>query len=89
MCAGVLSAPLHCAARRCEIHIFDPTLTDEQNKLMKSLPGITFHAYGLGAMDGEVRGAARRKAALQETADVSVCRRLKPGNSVCVLPAEI
>jgi len=52
---------LHCTARRCEIHIFDPTLTDEQNKLMKSLPGITFHAYGLGAMDGEVRGAARRQ----------------------------
>ncbi len=67
--ARMLTAPPRCTARRCEIHIFDPTLTAEQNKLMKSLPGITFHAYGLGAMDGEVRGVAHRKTALQKTAD--------------------
>ena len=49
---------------------------------MKSLPGITFHAYGLGAMDGEVRRAAHRTS-LQETAHTSFT------NSVCMQPAKI
>ena len=33
---------------RCEVHIFDPTLSKEQQQLIESNPHFNFHAYGLG-----------------------------------------
>ena len=33
---------------RCEVHIFDPTLSKEQQQLIESNPHFKFHAYGLG-----------------------------------------
>ena len=33
---------------RCEVQIFDPTLSKEQQQLIESNPHFKFHAYGLG-----------------------------------------
>ncbi len=56
--ASLTGAPRR-PARRCEMHVFDPTLTPQQTLFMRSLPGITFHEYGIGVSDGEARGPCR------------------------------
>ena len=35
--------------------MFDPTLSEETGKQVGALEGVTFHPYGLGAVDGKVR----------------------------------
>ena len=34
--------------------MFDPTLDDEIAAQVRAIKGVTFHPYGLGAVDGEV-----------------------------------
>ena len=40
---------------RCEVHVFDPTLDEAVAAQVKAIKGVTFHPYGLGAVDGVVR----------------------------------
>ncbi len=40
---------------KCEIHVFDPTLTAEQKAKVVAVPGVQFHDYGLGVSDGYVK----------------------------------
>lgn len=55
----------------CEIHIFDPTLTSEQEKIIKdSLLNIHFYDLGLGAVDGEFRIKNRKALWTQRTKNV-------------------
>ena len=42
--------------RRCGVHVFDPTLSEEQRKQVAAIHGLTLHEYGLGTKDGQVRG---------------------------------
>ena len=44
-------------AGRCEVHVFDPTLTEEQRKQVAAIHGLTLHDYGLGVKDGQVSRA--------------------------------
>jgi len=55
----------------CEIHIFDPTLTSEQKKIVKdSLPNIQFYDLGLGAVDGDFIIKNRKALWTQRTKNV-------------------
>ena len=40
---------------RCEVHVFDPTLDEAVAAQVRAIKGVTFHPYGLGAIDGVVR----------------------------------
>lgn len=46
-------------AGRCEVHVFDPTLSEEQRKQVAAIHGLTLHDYGLGIKDGQVSGSRR------------------------------
>lgn len=39
---------------RCEVHVFDPTLEEAVAAQVRAIKGVTFHPYGLGAVDGVV-----------------------------------
>ena len=39
---------------RCEVHVFDPTLDEAVAAQVRAIKGVTFHPYGLGAVDGVV-----------------------------------
>jgi len=55
----------------CEIHIFDPTLTSEQKKIINdSLLNTHFHDLGLGAVNGEFRIKNRKALWTQRTKNV-------------------
>ena len=36
------------------MHVFDPTLSEEQRKQVAAIHGLTLHDYGLGTKDGQV-----------------------------------
>ena len=36
------------------MHVFDPTLSEEVAAQVRAIKGVTFHPYGLGAVDGVV-----------------------------------
>lgn len=50
----IKESPRHVAHCRCEVHVFDPTLTQDVQERVSSIEGVTFHNYGLGVADGEV-----------------------------------
>ena len=39
---------------RCAVHVFDPTLDEATAAQVMAIKGVTFHPYGLGAVDGVV-----------------------------------
>ena len=39
-------------APQCEVHVFDPTLTEDIQQQVDDVKGITFHNLGLGAEEG-------------------------------------
>ena len=39
---------------RCAVHVFDPTLDEATAAQVMAIKGVTFHPYGLGALDGVV-----------------------------------
>jgi hypothetical protein len=39
---------------KCEIHVFDPTMTEEQKAIVRAVPHVVFHDYGLGTKDAWV-----------------------------------
>lgn len=43
---------------KCDVHVFDPTLSPEVQKQVSSIKGVTLHNYGLGITDGMVRSLA-------------------------------
>ena len=38
----------------CEVHIFDPTLDENQCRYVEAIKGVQFHSYGLGPNDVRV-----------------------------------
>ena len=55
----------------CEIHIFDPTLTFDQKRIMDNLlRKFDFHEVGLGGSNGEMRIKKRRTLWTQKTKSV-------------------
>ena len=41
-------------APHCEVHIFDPTLDEDQRQHVEAIKGVQFHSYGLGPKDVRV-----------------------------------
>lgn len=39
---------------KCDVHVFDPTLSAEVQQQVSSIRGVTLHNYGLGVTDGVV-----------------------------------
>ncbi|EIE27040.1 hypothetical protein COCSUDRAFT_64052 [Coccomyxa subellipsoidea C-169] len=39
---------------KCDVHVFDPTLSPEVQKQVSSIKGVTLHNYGLGITDGMI-----------------------------------
>ena len=44
-----------CVWVRCEVHVFDPTLGEEERKRVAAIHGLTLHEFGLGVKDGQVQ----------------------------------
>lgn len=55
----------------CELHIFDPTLTPEQKRLVSGVPNASFHDYGIADKDGFLNiESGRRLSWVQKTKSV-------------------
>ena len=47
-------ALINATSSRCEVHVFDFSLSEDQVKQVGATPGVTFHNYGIGAADQHV-----------------------------------
>jgi hypothetical protein len=53
--SGAAQVQWRARRRRCEVHVFYPTLPEEVRKRMENIHGVTLHEFGLGVRDGQAR----------------------------------